>query len=78
MGRTVASSTSTTRLDFSCMTPMRIQVLYCVSIEEEDHPDHRRPSALCSLAAGFEGLDRHRLGPADLLAAELGVSPAAW
>ncbi len=33
MGRTVASSTSTTRLAFSCMTPMRIHVLYCVSMK---------------------------------------------
>ena len=32
MGRTVASRTSTTRLAFSCMTPIRIQVLYCVSM----------------------------------------------
>ena len=33
MGRTAASSTSMTRLDFSSMTPIRIQVLYCVSIK---------------------------------------------
>ncbi len=29
-----ASSTSMTRLDFSSMTPIRIQVLYCVSIRK--------------------------------------------
>ena len=34
MGRTVASRTSTTRLAFSCMTPIRIQVLYCVSMRK--------------------------------------------
>ena len=43
MGRTVASRTSTTRLAFSCMTPIRIQVLYCVSMRKSRMmPDHRR------------------------------------
>ena len=32
IGRMVARRTSTTRLAFSCMTPMRIQVVYCVSM----------------------------------------------
>ena len=78
MGRTVASRTSTTRLDFSCMTPMRIQVLYCVSMKNKQHqPDHRRRlrrPASCPAGGSATGT-----GLAwSTCAAWSGVSPAAW
>ena len=58
IGRTVASSTSTTRLAFSCMTPMRIQVLYCVQHEEDQDARPITDVALvdvlcCVRSAGF-------------------------
>ena len=56
IGRTVASRTSMTRLDFSSMTPIRIHVLYCESITKMRMRPNitvpgRRPSALLGEAA---------------------------
>ncbi len=53
MGRMVARSTSTTRLAFSCMTPMRIQVVYCVSMTKTRMtPITDAPLTVCVFAAG--------------------------
>ena len=62
IGRTVASRTSTTRLDFSCMTPIRIQVLYWVSMKNKS----TRPMTDVPLVGAFDarpqGRDGDRLG----------------
>ena len=77
MGRTVASRTSTTRLDFSCMTPMRIQVLYCVSMKNRITSPITETDRVVSLAPGSSVWTG--TGWAWLTAAAWpGVRPAAW
>ena len=66
-GRTAARSTSTTRLDFSSITPIRIQVLYWVSITKtriSPITDGAVRSAV--VAPGCEALHRERLGAGQL------------
>ena len=56
MGRTAASRTSMTRLDFSSITPIRIHVLYWVSMmniedQAEDRGRLRGPLVVLARAA---------------------------
>ena len=76
IGRTVASRTSTTRLDFSCMTPMRIQVLYCVSMKNRSTSPITDVAFVVSLEPGWRVWTGTGLAWSTC-AAWAGVSPAA-